>query len=241
MNATRCLVSRAGGAIALLALTSNLAVGAGAEEVPGTATSLSRSPWMLQFRIERDFAFGGFQDAGLSVQRSLSDRSALRLGVGVAASSGTSSRLDQDFNFLQSQGVDESAHGQSYGVDLQWIRYRRAGDKTRVYWGMGPSVGYGRSRVKDTVSNDLLGPYLAASGRRSTWNVGGGAVAGAEWWPVTEFGLVFEYGMSIRYLEVEQVFWRESPPSQTTDLSRSLSKSWEAEVASVRLGVGIRM
>ena len=39
----------------------------------------------------------------------------------------------------------------------------------------------------------------------------------------------------------EQVFRHESPPFQTTDLSRSLAKSWEAEVASVRLGVGIRM
>lgn len=235
MNAARCNSGRVLGAMLLL-----LAKPLAAEELPaGSAGTPLPGPWALQFRIERDFAFAGFQNAGLSVQRKVSDRSALRLGIGIAATSGTSSLLTQNFGVLEISGRDAANRLQAYEVGLQWIRYRNSGARARPYWGLGPSIAYGKSRTSE-VGWFEGGSSTWSLRTLSTWTSGVGGAAGVEWWPAREIGLVFEYGVSVVYQETEDKLRIENPPAQPSVEWRRLSKTWETELASVRLGVGVR-
>ena len=227
-------------AFGLLMLCGGVAAAAGDGGEVNRATLESARGWMLQFRIERNFAFAGFQNAGLSLQRGLCDHTALRLGVGASVNNTTTRVLSQSFrgSITDYQFADLDVRLRSYGLDVQWIRYAQPGGKIRPYWGVGPSGAYGRSHDSSTqVSGG--GVNRADAITSTVWSAGGTAVGGGEWWPAEKVAFIFEYGMSLQYNEREQKQRSSMPPISDYRETRRLDKSWDFELASVRFGVGM--
>ncbi|HEY3215714.1 MAG TPA: hypothetical protein VGK93_04415 [Candidatus Eisenbacteria bacterium] len=220
------------GSIRLLAVLSIWMLGAAdpvVAEGTGEAGPGSRGKWAIQLQVGYGLAVVGLQGSGVSVQRAVGERFAMRVGLGVdATTSHTQSSFVEEFYRTES-------NAQTYRLAWDLLRLPPPHDGVRFYWGAGPLGFWGRSRGEQEVFSDgVLQRTLKLHGK--AWGLGGTAILGAEWLPRGNVGVIAEYGATLQYTEAtaRQEYSLPSPVKGTTR-----SKSWEFDLARARLGLSL--
>jgi len=193
---------------------------------PTRSNSLRAGAWALQFDINGQLLSIESFAGGLSLKRHFSPKSALRIGVGVSASS---TDLNTETSFARE--VNENSSGTFFEVMYQ--RYANPGAEVNAYWGIGPRVSYARStRESDTGS-------VTSREELTHWAVGAIAALGAEWFATRQFSFHGEFTARGNYLS-EEITSENKPDGQPATTFSSENKGWEATISSsIRLGMSV--
>lgn len=147
-------------------------------------TAFHKNRWALQFQIGRDFTLNSFQGSIISLKKTMSQKSALRVGV----SFGTEIRDDEnEFSHVP----PDTVHGErtydysgfNFNVLSQYIKYLPIEDNIAAYYGVGPTFGYSftKNKYKDSNTNGSNTAFSSGTTTTNTWNVGANALFGVEW------------------------------------------------------------
>lgn len=141
--------------------------------------------WALQFQITNNFTLGDFQGSVISAKRQFSERRAFRFGA--AVSSSFRNRTDEGIAGEQSR--DRNTH--FIRLNAQFVRYPVTERALKMYWGVGPTARFGRSKQE---------PGSGGTETRQ-WTVAGGAEGrlGVEWFVQSQISLTAEYGAGLEY------------------------------------------
>ncbi len=181
--------------MSLIVLSAGIALFPGVSPVladnldpPETATAKSDiGPWAIQFGIGSKFSLRPFSEATIALQRDVSEKSALRLGLEY------SSRLDwidgeSSIFFYQDTAI--TRYDLDYSVNrlslsMAYLRRSSGNADFRAVYGAGPFV---RFRLRDNSyadSQNRIGSTISRSQSRrdfwNIWNIGTNAFVGVEW------------------------------------------------------------
>ena len=168
------------------------------------SVSLHKKRWALQFQVGNNFTLNSFQGSIISLKKTLSEKSALRIGVsfgtGVSANNQTMTRVPPDSN-QDKRNYDNTIF--DFNILSQYIKYLPLEDHVAGYYGIGPIVGY--SFNKNKTKYEYLSAYnsYTSSGTitttTKTWNIGANAVFGVEWFVRKNMSMSAEYAASLIY------------------------------------------
>ena len=186
---------------------------------------LESGTWALQFQITDNFTLGAFEGSVLSAKRQLSESRALRLGLDINAV--TSSQDERSF---AAGGSEDSQTDLNLDLDLQYVSYLNQEGLVRAYAGVGPTLGYGRTKIEET--SDEQGSELT----RNTYLVGVVGLVGAEWFVRSNISLTAEYGALASYaaISTQRVNVQNGNVVGESDESR-----WRFGSRPVRFGVSV--
>lgn len=200
-----------------------------ASVVPAEAqreNSLEAGAWALQFSVEGEFIAVSSFDGGLALKRHFSPRSALRMSV-AANVNGT--------DHESSNGISQSIEfdGVGVGVSVLYQRYVDPDADANLYWGVGPSVGWGNESQESVRADSLV--FLSEF---DSWSVGIDAVLGVEWFAARVISFHAEYIGSARFTRRKDS--NEAKNGTTIDMQERTIDSWSiAEGGAVRFGLSV--
>lgn len=154
--------------------------------------ALHTGAWALQFQIDDNFQLSPFQGAVLSLKHHYSDRSAVRLGLGVSLDSkdfdATASEQD---SLLRKEERDDSS--QFVRLDLQYIRYTDPASPVKMLLGGGPFASLSNSDHERKLEPSSI------KNESTSWVAGLSGLVGVEWFPASMISLHAEYGIEFYY------------------------------------------
>jgi len=167
------------------------------------AHSLEPGSWSLQFQINDNIGLKSFNGMNVSAKRHWSDRTAIRVGVGVSVEFADQSQNDaqSDDDNSASGELSDDANSQSIWLDALYMRYLKPGSTVNFLWGVGPLVGFSR-RHDEITSTDTYGDGTMESRRDifgRSWSLGALGIIGAEWFLTRSFSFHTEYRASVSY------------------------------------------
>lgn len=152
-------------------------------------TAFSRKhKWALQFEVGYDFKVNAFNELSFSLKYHLSEKSALRFGVGFYGQK-RDENDEQDFIY-EFNSFDTKYYNYRLNFVCNYIYYINPHSKFSLYWGLGPTGGftYYYSEHPNSSNSDNTDKYCS-----NLWSVGLNGVLGIEWLPVFDFSLFAEY------------------------------------------------
>jgi len=194
---------------------------------------LAPGAWALQFRVGEDFTLSSFKGALLSVKHHSSERTALRLGI--------STRL----NFQEAQfGLDSGIEGemdqdsQSITVTMQRLQYMASRRRFSPFWGLGPTVGWERSKARREMSQ-VEGPSVESERSVNSWTAGLTGNFGIEWCPSPNVGLHAEYGVFGGYTHGRDEITTDPDTDAEPASQFSETNSWRVSGEGALLGLSV--
>jgi len=165
-----------------------------------------RKKWSLQFKIDENFTLSAFQGALISCQRQVSERSALRLGVGVVSSDfhNDGENTISENNLSQIDG-DNTRDGNSIRLNtsLLYIHHLNPHSKISAYYGIGPNLVWMWEDVKTTSRGYDDSGHTTSTDRYKShdtfFDAGILSVLGIEWFLSKSISLTAEYGLIFNY------------------------------------------
>lgn len=172
-------------------------------EGPARPNSLEAGMTAVQFVIKaepfRSFA-SGIEGA---VKRHHSDGGALRLGFAFNWSNNEFSEEDEFSDPVNGDAVYTSRSVDDYwtiSADLLWIGYPIRGGLVNLYWGLGPTAGFGkRDFTRERFAADAESSDRLDERSSDLWTVGAKGLLGAEWFAVERISLYLEYRAWVTY------------------------------------------
>ncbi|MBL7996560.1 hypothetical protein JNM05_14430 [bacterium] len=194
------------------------------------SVSFHKKRWALQFQVGRDFTLNSFQGSIISLKKTLSEKSALRIGV----SFGTGINNDNSkFSHFPPDTAHSERNSDNSGFDLnvssQYIHYLPIEDHIAGYYGIGPTFGYSfnKNKYKDSNTNGSSTSSSSVSTTTNTWNIGANAVFGVEWFVRNNISLSGEYGVSLSYSNNKQDYKGESSYSSNPSIDFKEQRNWD--------------
>lgn len=191
----------------------------GESETSGPENSLRKGAWALQFEIKYLLDIEAFQGFAISGKRHLSDRRAVRLGMGIwLSSSSNDSRYSNP-----SQGAPPTTRERledftKLDLTSQYILYPSTQKNMNLYLGAGPLIRFvlddSKAKLVSHDSTDILLDQDIS--RRYSWTLGLSIVLGVEWFAAKDISFHGEYRISSGY--TWEKFRRSdySPPNRST-------------------------
>ncbi len=160
-----------------------------------TSVYLKKGDSSLQFQINEQFKFSGFQGSIISAKYLLSNKTAIRAGFSLFYNHNderTTTKLNEKDTF-------------SIMVHPQYLNYL-ANQQLTMYWGMGLRLKYDYSSLSKSNKQPYESDYSEYMLVR-TWKLGTGisAVIGGEYFVTDYLSLILEYGILLEYLYSEQL------------------------------------
>jgi hypothetical protein len=155
-------------------------------------TAARGGAWALLFQIDDNFTIDPFQGAVISVKRHYSDRSALRLGLGLAFDMDEISSTISEMDTVKATSKSDGS-SQFFRVDLQYVRYANPTAPVKLLFGGGPLVSFSNSDDERTTGT---GSDTVES---TAWVAGITGLVGVEWFAASRISLHAEYGMELTY------------------------------------------
>ena len=244
---------RLGGPAAILVLISAITfatVCAAGDSLPAGVTpgSPGAASWSLQFQVGEDFTLHSFQGGLISCKRQFTERSALRLGLGITGKLHDSSK-DQIISSTATtttEKVGADRDDQGIEINAQYVYYILPDRRIKPYYGLGPVFGF--SRAKDetyAISQSERGDSLLQPREwehevlRKTWCLGLSGLLGAEWFFTDRISLTAEYGAVLEYERQTQQSSYSSTTNDTSTEMESTVKEFKFGPSSVKLGLSV--
>lgn len=216
----------------------------------GDTTAHARPPafqkggWGLQYEATSlDGALSGFQGSLFSGRYHLSGRQALRVGISVNVSTEDGERVDEwRSDTLATNRVERSEQDfQDYALSAEYVHYVRPADRLFVYAGVGPRVGYNRSRQERTIPDQQGARDEKYVEERTTYRIGLTGALGVEWFVHSHISLSVEYPLAVEYINRDESESRMSEDgsemrerTRTTEIDR-----YEIGGETVQIGVTV--
>jgi hypothetical protein len=144
------------------------------------------------------------RSSGLSLffKHSKSRVSAIRMGINLstAISSASYDNLVKQDSTNYSYNDKNDQNNQNVSVLVQYIRYISIKAPLRIYWGLGPRVGY--SHASQTITRNSTDPNQPNDKiKQRQYSISGGieGTLGAEWFATHRISLTAEYGANLIY------------------------------------------
>lgn len=157
----------------------------------------------FQLRVVDLFQFGDFQGASVSFKYHFGDKSALRVGVGIATDTRQST-----FSTLQVETDSISAlnkrggNSKNFVIFTQYIIYPNPDDDIKFYFGAGPFGSWRVNTLDRSDLDDSTGVVkLTQKDKIDYKSVGLDFVVGVEWFFMKSMSLLADYNFSIEYYE----------------------------------------
>ena len=152
----------------------------------------------LEFQVGSDFQLHSFMGSMISWKHLSSEHRGWRIGLSPFVSQ--SSYFDGNSNDWHREA---EANKYTLNVVAHRLYLGSLNQRTRSYWGFGPTFGIGYNDNKESI-HDSEGNLVNDSSRiERTWNVGLSAVIGVEYFFLENMSLHGEYGADIKYTESE--------------------------------------
>jgi uncharacterized membrane protein YciS (DUF1049 family) len=164
-------------------------------------TSLS-GKYALQFQVSQNFTLGSFLGSVISGKYHLTDETAIRVGLGLKMRMNNQASKSQ---FNQSSTVGDivyESNNQVLNLVVQYLLTPVLADNTRFYFGVGPKMEIGFSKVStgdSNIDNDGNYYYYRAGMTGSEYSIGVMCSAGVEWFFAKQMSLCAEYGLVYAY------------------------------------------
>lgn len=203
--------SRRLGVVLLLVLLPSLSANAQTK----TDTTASDPPpafqkggWGLQYEATSlDGALSGFQGSLFSGRYHFSERQALRVGISVNASTRDEEEVDElHRDPLAVDRVEQRSEQDfhDYALSVEYVHYVRPTNRLFVYAGVGPRVGYNKSRQEQTIPDQGGSRRETDVLERTTYRVGASGALGVEWFVHPHISLSVEYPFAVEYSDRDE-------------------------------------
>lgn len=206
--------------------------------------AFQKGGWGLQYEATSlDGALSGFQGSLFSGRYHFSDRQALRVGISVNASTRDEEEVDElHRDTLAVDRVEQRSEQdfQDYALSVEYVHYVRPTNRLFLYAGVGPRVGYNKSRQEQTIPDQGGSRREKDVLERTTYRVGVAGALGVEWFVHPHISLSVEYPFAVEYINRDEESTSrllengsvEREQTSTTEIDR-----YEIGGETVRIGV----
>ena len=170
--------------------------------------AFQKGGWGLQYEAKSlDGALSGFQGSLFSGRYHFSDRQALRVGISVNASTEDEELTDELRSDTIAPDREEQRSEQDfqdYALSAEYVHYVRPTHRLFVYAGVGPRVGYNKSRQEQMISVQGESRSRKDVLERTTYRVGLAGALGVEWFVHPHISLSVEYPLAVEYVNRDE-------------------------------------
>lgn len=210
--------------------------------VEAKENSLQKGSWSLQFEVSGDFRLSGFQGTIFSLKRQYSERSAVRIGMSLDASTADEDSDAERVNVNRYiSSAENNADRENVEVVGQYIYYPSPGNDVNLFFGLGPHVRYSRVAVTSTTYSSIPENNLSTGSRsetrNSSWAFGGATAMGIEWFFLKKLSLLAEYGAYLDYAHTSGNRITSPLPDSTFARETSHRDSFALTPLAVKLGL----
>jgi hypothetical protein len=221
---------------------------AAAQETNQTAQKKSedfqRKKWSLQFKIGDNFTLSSFQGALISCQRQVSDRSAIRLGVGINLSD---DHRDYDRNEFDTNSYNRDSEenidsdSKYINTSLLYTRYAHPESNLTAFYGFGPNLEFEWYNAEDEhIGYDVSGNVTSKSKQKidiDNIDIGIIGALGFEWFLSKSISLTAEYGLLLKYYWDKRKSRTENVFSSYGTETEFKSNGFAIDATSVKFGL----
>ena len=194
------------------------------------ANALRAGVWALQLDVNGPLLDVAPLSGGVSLKRQFSTKSALRFGVGLAATVRTTTpNVDTE--------PDRETDTATYRISVQTLYqyYFNPEGILNVYVAVGPTASFYR-RTDDTELGFFWNHEEATF---TSWSVGGIVALGGEWFFTHQFSLLAEYSTSGAYSRLEDDRIGSTSEGDVISYSNNVYTDWAVSLSGVRLGLSV--
>lgn len=197
----------------------------------------------LAFQYETGYNFAGrsFIPIVFSLKYHLSDKTALRLGVGLNPGEGGFGRMHMNDNQINHEPFDH--HGidpEHYNFTLNYMLYPAPKADINLFFGLGPRFGFGSEHFGNPgYRPEYMENNNPQTPGNSSWSIGLSGVIGAEWFVSRSISLFTEYDAAFSYRQRD--YWEVdlSVPPGPNSMKENESSEYLFTDLSARLGFSI--
>jgi len=161
------------------------------------STSLA-GKYALQFQISQDFTLSNFLGSVISGKYHLTNKNAIRIGLGFSTTMGNQSSATQYSSGESDANNVSESNNQSFDITAQYMITPVISDKIRFYCGAGPKFGLSFSKTNNT-SNVVNAAQYVDKQNTKGYSAGVMCSAGVEWFFSSKMSLCAEYGLTYVY------------------------------------------
>ncbi len=190
----------------------------------------------FQIRVVDFFRFNDFQGASVSFKYHFTNKSALRVGVGLSTDKYQTDYFvdDAEADTLFSQSDDDGSR-YYFRLYTQYLIYPNIHNEIKMYFGAGPSFTWSRRLSDKTYWNrDSAKVMPRYKHDYSTKSIALDFVFGAEWFFKKNMSLLLDYGFTIGYSEADRKetnYYNYDPPlTQTAKGSSSFIRTGQVKI-----------
>ena len=227
-----------------------LNVAAAQDSADADSSANLASPWAVQFRVTENFTLSAFQGSVISAQYSLQEREAIRFGLSVGGSSGSSEGVnaDEGDNIApRISGSSRSGSSVTLGLDVQYLFMSGPAKRTRFFAGGGPAFGFssGDSELDNTSNFSTISARSRQETETNSWDAGVVGVLGVEWFANRRISFLAEYFLDFSYQKSKRnqlrIITHIDDLMTVEDVSReeSTSSGWSFGGRFVRFGLSV--
>ncbi len=160
--------------------------------------SLIEGAWAMQFQIYGLVYLYPFQGTTISVKKHLTDRSAVRAGVGITFDiSDESYNKDQLYYYNYFKYTSYEQHSYSLTVRGQYLFYLFGSTDVNLFVGSGPEISYSWGK------NEYDGDTASYVSRNISTGLGISGVIGVEWFATSSISFHAEYSTIAKYTRTD--------------------------------------
>ena len=216
----------------------------GESGTPGPKHSLEDGAWALQFGFGSALSRRSFGEPDFSVKYHLSDRRAVRLGIGVDGLI-TFGNNDRHSGQTKPDSLEYArefdSNGQDFELTAEYIFYSSPGSNIHILWGAGPLLEYHRRFEKTMTANyrpDGIHRHTYET-KTNTWAFGISGALGAEWFFLRRVSIFAEYGIELeyRYTDRKMTGTSRDEGSQTED--KAHTNTFDLDLKTSKIGLSV--
>lgn len=166
--------------------------------------AFQKGGWGLQYEATSlDGALSGFKGSLFSGRYHFSGRQALRVGIGVNASTQDEEEVDEfRRDTLAMDRSEQRSEGdlRDYALSVEYVHYVRPTNRLFVYAGVGPRVGYDKFRQEETIPDEVRSRSAKTVLEQTIYRVGLTGALGVEWFVHPHISLSVEYPIAVEYI-----------------------------------------
>jgi hypothetical protein len=160
-------------------------------------TSLA-GKYALQFQVSQNFTLSSFMGSVISGKYHLTNKNAIRIGLGFSSTMGNQSSVTQYSSGASDVNNVSEGNSQSVDITAQYMITPVISDKIRFYCGAGPKFGLNFSKINNTSNAVNTSQYIDKQNTKG-YSAGIMCSAGVEWFFSSKMSLCAEYGLTYVY------------------------------------------
>ncbi len=212
-------------------------------DIDSCAVTKENRPWAILIRYSNNLSFDSFEGANLSMQRTVGEKSAIRVGISISADDNEGSGTTE-LNTNNSESYSEGKHDNiSFSINTKYLYELISNKNIKFYIGSGPFYSHYNSTSTSKqkyINADTLSGNVQEKREEDYYNYGLELITGIEWLAKPYLSLLAEYGTKFYYRNSASERISKNHNYSSESIQKGESDGFSIDSLPIRIGIAFK-